>query len=548
MFVWLSKLLIDLATSGNLEGNFLLYSLFLIAALFFQHACTIFRSRLDSYTNVLLINSLRERLFYRVMLAEWSGKEQFHTGDITTRLDGDVRQIATTITTTFPSMVISAIQFVASFFFMLVLDSRLAWALLVIMPISLLMSKRYVLKLRKLTHSIREIDSSVQSHIQEKVSNRAVINAMGGVSNVFSELKTLGVSLFSTTMNRTNYTLFSRGMVQFGFSAGYVTAFLWGVNGLSSGVITFGVMTAFLQLVARIQLPIVELSSQVSTIAQTITAADRLAELDALSIEEQGSRELLDGAVGVKFSSLSYSYKDSAECVISNFSYNFAPNKLHIILGKTGVGKSTILRLILGFLTPSKGVVEIYSKMGSSCLTLASDTAGATATATAATAAASATAATATTATQKSRCNYVCSPLTRANFIYVPQGNTLISGSIRDNLLLGNNAATEEEISLAIYTAAAEFVYNLPNGLDTLCGERGAGLSEGEAQRVAIARGLLKSGSVLLLDEPTSALDANTERLLIDRLLEYAKNRTIIMVTHRESVAEGDNLAQILRM
>ncbi len=495
LFIFLCKYLIDRSINGLGEG-ILPYVFMIAGVLIVQQICNVFRGLIESNTSVEVMNRLRERLFFRVMLSRWSGRERFHTGDITTRLEGDVRKVSDSLCATFPIMTITAIEFLFSFIFMLSLDSRLAWLLFAIMPVAMILSKRYMLRMRDLTHSIRQVDSSVQAHIQEQVQHRSVINSLGNASNSMASLRTLSQDLFDKTLRRTNYTLYSRSMVRIGFSAGYLTAFLWGVDGLNSGAVSFGVMTAFLQLVGRIQAPIIEISSYLSTIAQTPTSIDRLGELDDLEIEEQGEEIIFSDGVGIKFRDVRFNYGGGD--ILSNFNCDFEANALHVVVGETGSGKSTMLRLMLGFLTPQDGEVNLYTK------------------------------------TKSVR----CSPLTRANFVYVPQGNTLISGTIRDNILMGDPNATDAQIKSVIHTAVAEFVYRLPDGLDTICGERGAGLSEGEAQRIAIARGLLRRGGVLLLDEPTSALDNTTEQLLLERLTAYAKNRTLIMVTHRERTSD----------
>ncbi|MFI3293623.1 MAG: ABC transporter ATP-binding protein [Rikenellaceae bacterium] len=495
LFIFLCKSLIDSAI-GGFDGGLFVPALQIGAVLVIQQVCNFFRGWIESSSSVRMMNKLRERLFFRVMLSRWSGREKFHTGDVTTRLEGDVRRVCESLCVTFPAMAITGVEFLFSFLFMLTMDSRLAWLLFAIMPIALLLSKRYMLRMRRLTHSIREMDSSVQSHIQEQIQHRTVINSMGSTTGSFSSLRTLSGELFEKTMRRTNYALYSRTIVRLGFAGGYLTAFLWGVEGISSGAISFGVMTAFLQLVARVQAPIVEISSYISTIAQTTTSIDRLGELDDLEIEEQGKPRILSGAVGVRFREVSFDYGGGE--ILSDFECDFGANALHVVVGETGSGKSTMLRLMLGFLSPLKGAVELYNSDESA----------------------------------------KCSSLTRANFVYVPQGNTLISGTIKENILLGDPLATDEEIEAVLHTAVADFVYSLPDGIDTVCGERGAGLSEGEAQRIAIARGLLRKGGVMLLDEPTSALDSATEELLLGRLMEYAKSRTMIMVTHRERTSE----------
>ena len=239
------------------------------------------------------------------------------------------------------------------------------------------------------------------------------------------------------------------------------------------------------------------LSRQVPPLVNSLTSAERIAEIERQPVEEKGNPCNLGINVGVQFKGVDYTYRDSSRKILDNLSVDFSPGSTTALVGETGAGKSTIMRLILAILSPDKGEVVMYNDNKS----------------------------------------VKASPLTRCNIVYVPQGNTLMSGTIRENLLLGDPEASESQMEEALYLAAADFVKSLPDGLDTICGEKGSGLSEGQAQRIAIARALLRKGSLLLLDEPTSALDSQTEDTLINRLTSNLAGRTMIIVTHRESTA-----------
>ena len=304
-------------------------------------------------------------------------------------------------------------------------------------------------------------------------------------------------ALCSKVMERTDFSVFSRSMVQLGFMAGYAVALLWGVFGLRDGSVTFGMVTAFFQLVSQVQRPMVDLSRQIPSFIRVFISTERLAELLALPLEQQGDAVRLEGRLGIRAEGICFTYPEGKRAIFTNFTYNFTPGSLTAVIGETGVGKTTLLKLILSLMQPDEGSLTVYNETREETI----------------------------------------SPLTRCNFSYVPQGNTLVSGSIRDNLMVGNPNATERELRSALYMAAADFVFALPDGMDTLCGEQGAGLSEGQAQRIAIARGLLRPGNVLLLDEPTSSLDTETENLLLKRLSECLHGKTLLLITHREAIA-----------
>ena len=495
-FVWICKKLIDAATSGNGE-NVPLYIGVMIACMLMQILLSAVEQRILNLSDILLKNKLRYRLFNSLMESRWNGKETFHTGDTLNRVMEDVRVVSESITKSTPAVMTAGIQFIAAFLFLFILEPGLAWAIPGIMLAMLIVSRAYVRRMRKLTKDIRTTESSMQSLMQESLQHRLVIHTLERTPYISGNLAEYQEDLREQVMDKTGYSIFTRCFIQLGFSAGYASAFLWGVFGIMNGTATFGMMTAFLQLVGQIQRPIMNLSRQLPPLINSITSAERLEEIERQPLEESGEPQNLGRNVGIRFSNVDYTYPDSNRKILDSCNHDFKPGSTTALIGETGAGKSTMMRLMLALLEPDMGEVVIYNENAS----------------------------------------VKVSPQTRCNIVYVPQGNTLMSGTIRENLLLGNPSATDGQLKEVLYLAAADFVSSLPDGLDTLCGERGSGLSEGQAQRIAIARALLRKGGVLLLDEPTSALDTQTEETLIQRLTSHLAGRTMIIVTHRDATA-----------
>ena len=495
-FVWLCKYVIDVAThqtAGSLSHGICL----MVGCILLQLSLSAVSSRLYASTDVSLSNRMRSGLLTHLLKSRWNGRELFHSGDMLNRMEGDVSVVVRMMVGLFPSVGIVLSQLVGAAAFLLILDRRMAVVILLIMPVALVFSKLYMMKMRKITREIRETDSRVQSHMQENLQHRTLIAALERTPMILNTMDSLQLGLKRLVMQRNSYSVFSSVLVQAGFAFGYVVAFSWGVYGLNKGTVTFGMLTAFMQLVAQVQRPVVDLSKMVPSFINGLTSVERLNELYSLPLEEQGAPVQLAGPVGIRLEHVTFRYPGSEREVLHDFSHDFAPGSLTAVLGETGSGKSTLLRLLLALLQPAEGRILLYA----------------------------------------GREERTASPLTRGNFIYVPQGNTLVSGSLRHNLQLGNPEATDEQMYAALHTAAADFVADLSEGLDTPCGEKGEGLSEGQAQRIAIARGLLRSGSIILLDEPTSALDAETTRLLLQRLTEKVGSKTLILITHQEQTA-----------
>ena len=442
-------------------------------------------------------NRMQQRMLDRILRSQWHGKEHFHSGDVLNRLEFDVANVVDFLTQTIPNTLSVFAMFVGAFCYLFAMDAVLALITVAIIPVFIGLSRVYVNRMRKLTKDVRAEDSRVQSALQETIQHRMLIKTLESETMMVNRLEQTQGVLRHKVVKRTVFSVFSNTILNIGFALGYLVAFLWAAVRMSANSLSFGGMTAFLQLVNRIQSPARSLTRLVPAFVSVFTAAERLMELEESPLDEQGEPVALEAPCGIRLEHVDYAYEDG-EDVLRDLSFDFKPGTCTAVLGETGAGKTTLIRLILGLIMPKSGRAEIYSSVNDSAS---------------------------------------LSPLTRCNLAYVPQGNTLLSGTVRDNLRLGKFSATDEEMMQALRMSCAEFLFDMPEDLDTICGEQGSGLSEGQAQRIAIARALLRDCPVLLLDEATSALDPDTERQLLANILSD-KKRTVIFITHRLAVKD----------
>lgn len=476
---------------------------------------------LTSVATIRQSNALRLSMFGRLFTRKLYSEKELLSGDVTSRFSKDVELVSEVATAKIPQMMVTAIQLLGAFLMLRWFDPRLAWALVLLTPLALVFGKFVSYRLRKMTLKIREGESRIQMHVQEGVENNAVLRSLGSAPWVSERLDSMQRTLHHDVVRQTRFSVISRLAFGGAFGLGYLLAFVWGGLGLRNGTITFGVMTSFLQLVGQIQGPILSILNNAPRLIHATASIDRLQELQgdgavngaegslkgAMGDASDGAKTVPEGSsgLGVRLENVSFRYATADHDAIRNYTHDFKPGSKTAIMGTTGAGKTTLFRLMLGLVEPREGRVLVYST--DSC-----GPAGAF-----------------EQPVSVGTCDY---------FVYVPQGNTLMSGTVRYNLQLAKPDATEEELRHVLQVACAEFVFDLPHGLDTELGERGMGLSEGQAQRIAVARGLLRPGSVLLLDEISSALDEPTERTLFQQLFDNFKDKTVILVTHRAAVAE----------
>lgn len=499
VMIWFSKQFIDVTirtgTDEDVVNMVALLITLVVTAILLRQLYYYMSTKANTYQS----NSIRLRVFSSLFRRQMY-EDQLHSGDVTSRLSKDIDTVADVTTSLLPQFIVTGVQLTGAFILMYSMDARLALALLLVTPFVVAFGKLFAHRLRDMTLDIRQQESTIQMQVQEGMEHNAVLRSLGSEQWVTGRLSSMQDQLMGRVLRRTRFTVISRLILAFTFSLGYLLAFIWGGLQLRAGVITFGVMTSFLQLVGQIQHPILNMLNMMPQFFYAMASIDRLEELTGSPQQEPAlTDEKITGHVGVCINDVSFTYASGDREVLHHFSHDFLPGTKTAIMGATGIGKTTLFRLMLAFIKPNSGEIALFGA---------------------------------------DKQQHTVDEQTRQHFVFVPQGNTLMSGSVRYNLQLARPEATDDELRQVLHVAMADFVYGLPKGIDTLLGERGIGLSEGQAQRIAIARGLLRPGSILLLDEISSSLDEQTEHELFRRLFDYCHDKTMIFITHRPAVSQ----------
>ena len=504
LMVWLCKRFIDVTIRTGSRDDILTMVATLMAVIMVGILLRQAYYYLGVKASVTQSTAVRLRIFSHLFRRQMFDQKEMRSGDVTSRLEKDIDVVTDATTSLIPDLTITLFQLAGAFLLMQSMDARLAWALLLLTPVFLLAGKLIARKMRQMTLAIRRQESVIQMMVQETMEHNAVLRSLESGNWVTGRLDGMQQELKSVVGRRARFTVMSRLVISTSFSMGYIIAFVWGGLQLREGVITFGVMTSFLQLVSQIQQPILQMVNMLPQMIHASASIDRLEELEQVEVEgahngyEANEAHGMQGRLGVSMQDVSFRYANGDRQILSHFSYNFHPGSKTALMGMTGAGKTTLFRLLLALIRPDEGTMTVYNGKEK---------------------------------------QYI-SEQTRQNFVFVPQGNTLMSGTIRYNLQLAKPDASEDEMRQVLHTAMADFVLELPDGLDTECGERGSGLSEGQAQRIAIARGLLRPGGILLLDEISASLDEDTERELYSRLFAAYPFKTMIFITHRPVVCD----------
>ncbi len=500
LMIWLCKQFIDVTVRTGTAYDIALMIAALIAVVLSAIFCRQAYYYMAVRAEAIQTTAIRLRIFSHLLRRQIFDGNAMHSGDVTSRLEKDISTVSNATTSVIPDLCVTLFQLAGAFLFMKSMDARLAWALLLVTPLFIIVGKLVALKIRKMTMDIRQQESVIQMLVQETMEHNMVLRTMESGDWVTERLDDMQHSLKGKINRRARFTVIFRSAIAVSFSLGYIIAFIWGALQLRAGVITFGVMTSFLQLVGQIQQPILQAINMLPQILQATTSIDRLEEMEHMEVEEEShdAEGRMEGPLGLKLHDVTFRYAPDEREVVSHLSRVFEPGSKTALMGQTGAGKTTLFRLLLGLIKPQTGTMTLFNAGGEQPVNEHS----------------------------------------RSNFVFVPQGNTLMSGSIRYNLMLAKPDVTDDELRKVLHIAMADFVFSLPDGMDTECSERGGGLSEGQAQRIAIARGLLRPGNIMLLDEISASLDEQTEEELYRRLFSSYQHKTMIFITHRPTVCE----------
>ncbi len=488
LFIYFSKLAIDSAVLAQQE-LLRYYVIGMLLSLGIGVACSLIGNWFNDHLKAKMLFDLQQQLLHAQMQTTWAKAAAFSTGDILHRLQVDSPEAIQVLCSTQISIIVTSLKLLSAFSFLWWMDPTLAFMILGLSPLALF-SKIYYKRLKKLNVRLKKEESALSQSMQENIRLRLPIRALN--LNLWRKdiVHAQHIAVYKTKLKLLRFSLFSRTVVSFIGNSSFLLAFLWGVHSLYVQEITFGTMSAFLQLVARIQGPILSLMSYVPQLIRFSTSADRLKEVIDVEEEEENPIQIFTKIDAICVKDISFSYQDN-KAVLTNFSASFERGKSTAIVGSSGKGKTTLIRILLALLVPKKGNVTIINDGKVFALHGGH----------------------------------------RPNFAYVPQGDKLFSGTIRHNLQV-NKVHSEMDLRQALHLACADFVLDLPEGLDTKVGEGATSLSEGQAQRIAVARALLSDASVYLFDEVTSALDAATAERLMLSLLEVGKNKILIFITH----------------
>ena len=497
VFIYFTKKTVDIALSV-VQGDLQTYLSFVIITAVLGLALRSLSQWINQNNQIEMLANMQYRVVEKQMSSVWRVVKKWDSGDLLVRLNSDCSEVIQMLSSTWISFILTVIKILASFIFLYSMDNVLAWIILCVTPLFLL-SKLYFKKLRQMNKQVKSAESALGSAMQENLRYRIVLRALGVLVNRLGFLKQRQEDFVGLKTNYLKFNIASGTVMRSAMTLGYLIAFSWGVYRLESRAISFGTMTAFLQLVNQIQAPLLTLGAFFPAFVRFKVSLDRIEEV--YKVEQEELRAPIEVNTIDRLVCDQICFKYDRETIIQDFSAVFNKGEITAVMGSSGKGKTTLIRLLLGLIQPNEGNIFIHSAGHKEILNSA-------------------------------YLNHIA---------YVPQGNTLLMGTIRENILLDQQNVSAERLNEVLYLSCAEFVYDLPDGLDTYIGESGLGLSEGQAQRIAIARILLRDAKIWLFDEATSALDQHTTTLFLDRIKNLIRDKIVIFVTHDLRVAQACN-------
>lgn len=509
-FAYLVKYLINSATDKNLE-SLLIFAIVLLGIILLKILLQTYKNYLSEKTRANMVNCLRQKTFAKILKSDYAQLQKKHSGELLNLLTSDINEIAVDSVGLLQSALGMAVQCVAAIIALATIDWLFTLILIVCGIIFYLISSLFKKRFKLLHKEFMGADDQYRSFMQEGLTSSLTIKAYNAFSDIEQKTATLGNNYFQKRMQRNLLNTLMNSIFNLLSNVGTIFAIVWCSINIVNGSTDYGSLLSVVLLLMQLQHPLTSFSSILPIYYARLASAERLAEVYEFPVEshqEINCEKVYENLQSLSFENVTFSY--DRDIVLNGLSTKIEKGKIVCITGSSGSGKSTLFKLLLSVFNVQNGSI---------CLT---DT------------------------------NGNITPISAAHrglFAYVPQGNFLFSGTIYQNLIFfckeTDETKRKEKISNALSCACAEFVWDLPQGLDTPLFERGSGLSEGQLQRLAIARSLLSDRPILFLDEATSALDESTEKSLLENIKKL-ENKTCLIVTHRPAALSiADDILKI---